>query len=479
MGSFALTKAFGAAVVFGLYTAGATAAVPSAGAGGVPGTAPVVTPAAAVTKVAEQPAQPKHNWKPLRSAEATATSFLQNDWNRYEENYHPSYVLDGNPATAWVEGVQGFGENEAIIIPLSVVPHARALRLRIWNGYQKSMHLWTKNAMPEKLAIAVVDPHEEIVASAERTLTKTWGPQEIVIDIPPKRALASVNIRIDSVYQGEKFDDTCISDILVDVDSDVAYNAAAEKAKYDALLTWIGRRKEAAAYFASKPAEFPFAFTKYHAKKTTFDPSEFKQRFSARDTVAKGLSPTRYHAFGDRSVRVLPDGIGDIPWHVKEFAQLMRNDRVALTETRDELVSHETSFEGEEDVWTSSSRISRAEDQKSIKALGFDVHDVITERTTTDYKRSLLLTYSQDGRLESVYRTTVTADEEPGDGYGTLSTANEIWSFSFDASGKVKSIVLESLGHYHRVYSETHIGREREDKWAKRVVFTGVPDKSS
>jgi len=39
------------------------------------------------------------------------------------------------------------------------------------------------------------------------------------------------------------------------------------KAKYDALLAWSGRRKEAAAYFAAKPTEFPFAFTKYQACK--------------------------------------------------------------------------------------------------------------------------------------------------------------------------------------------------------------------
>src|SRR5262245_52893222 len=78
-------------------------------------------------------------WKPLRSASASATSFLQNNWNRFEENYHPSYVLDGNPATAWVEGVPGFGEGEALTIPVSALRRARAVRLRIWNGYQKSM----------------------------------------------------------------------------------------------------------------------------------------------------------------------------------------------------------------------------------------------------------------------------------------------------------------------------------------------------
>ncbi|HSY40659.1 MAG TPA: hypothetical protein VLA79_14060 [Polyangia bacterium] len=479
-----MTRAFGAGVVLGLWVTSNSAVAQSAAAGGAAGAPPVEVQAPATKKAPEEPGQPEHNWKPLRSAEATATSFLQNDWNRYEENYHPSYAIDGNPATAWVEGVKGFGEKETITIPLSVVPHARALRLRIWNGYQKSMHLWTKNAMPENVGITVLGPDERDVARVERTLTRSWGPQEIVIDLPPKRALATVEIRIESVYPGQKFDDTCISDILVDVDSDVPYNAAAEKAKYDALLAWVSRRKEAAAYLASKPAEFPFAFTKYQAKKATLDRDDFKRRFAARDTIAKGLGPSQYQAFGDGSVRVLPDGLADQTFHVEEFAQLLKSDRLALIEAKDQIVRHVTREEGEEQVWTSASRVARSDDQKSVKAVGFDVHDVITERTSTDYKRSLLLTYGQEGRLETLYRTIVTEDEEPGDGYGTLTTADEIWSFSYDPTGKVVSIAVESLQHYHRTYDNsdgrgTHAGRERENKRATRVVFTGVPDKSS
>jgi hypothetical protein len=472
-----MTRAFGAAAVVGLCAAGGLAAAQSAGAGGAAGLPPAASPSAA-EKAPEGASVSKHRWRPLRSAEATATSFLQNNWSRYEENYHPSYALDGNPATAWVEGAKGFGEGESITIPLSVVPHARALRLRIWNGYQKSMHLWTKNAMPENVEITVIGPHEDDVVKTVRTLTKTWGPQEIVIDVPPKRALAAVRLEIGTVYEGERFDDTCISDILVDVDSDVDYNATAERAKYDALLAWSGRRKEAAAYFAAKPTEFPFAFTKYQAKKTSFDPKEFKQRFAVRDEIQKTLGPTRYQAFGNGAVRVLPDGLGEQDLHVDEFAQLLKNDQLALVEAKDEMVAHTTREGGEDQIWTSAARVLRGEDQKSVKSVGFDVHDVFTERTTTDYKRSLLLTYGQGGRLEALYRTTVTADEEPGDGYGTLTTANEIWSFTYDAAGKVTSIVVDSLGHYHRTY-DTHDGREREDKRAKRVVFTGLPDKSS
>ena len=39
-------------------------------------------------------------WKQLHSPEAVATSYLKSNWNRFEENYHPNYVLDGDPKTA-------------------------------------------------------------------------------------------------------------------------------------------------------------------------------------------------------------------------------------------------------------------------------------------------------------------------------------------------------------------------------------------
>ena len=105
-----IRRAFGAAMVWGLWARGATAAAPPVGAGGAPGASAIAPSAGAAGQGTKQP---NHNWKPLRSAEATATSFLQNDWNQYQENYHPSYVLDENPATAWVEGAKGFGEDES------------------------------------------------------------------------------------------------------------------------------------------------------------------------------------------------------------------------------------------------------------------------------------------------------------------------------------------------------------------------------
>ena len=242
-------------------------------------------------------------FRPLRSASATATSFLQNNWNSYQENYHPSYVLDENPATAWVEGAQGYGEGQSLTIPLSPLTSARALRLRIWNGYQKSRDLFAKNSMPRRIRVTVLDPTGGEVTSRESELQRAWGPQTVVLDIPPKRGLSAVRLSIVSVYPGTKYKDTCISDVLVDVDSEVPHNAAAENAKLAALKAWIAERKKTAAYFAAKPAEFPFAFTHFSATSEEFDRAEFKRRFAEADALRAQLAETRFTPVTKRRIQ--------------------------------------------------------------------------------------------------------------------------------------------------------------------------------
>ena len=72
----------------------------------------------------------------LYATEAEASSFLKSSWNKYNENYHPNYVLDNNPKTAWVEGVDGNGEGQKIVIPISAVSQIGRVKIRIKNGYQ-------------------------------------------------------------------------------------------------------------------------------------------------------------------------------------------------------------------------------------------------------------------------------------------------------------------------------------------------------
>ncbi len=200
----------------------------------------------------------------LHADQATATSFLKSNWNKYEENYHPSYVLDDDPKTAWVEGTDGEGVGEALTIPVSDLASARAIRLVLFNGYQKSKGLLNANAAPQQLTVTVLDSGHRESARQQLKLERKMGPQSF--DIPVSGPVAEVVLTIDSVHPGAKYKDTCISDVQIFVDSEVPYNAAVEKGKRAAMLQWKRERVEAARYFASLPKSYPYAATRFERK---------------------------------------------------------------------------------------------------------------------------------------------------------------------------------------------------------------------
>lgn len=203
----------------------------------------------------------------LHSEQATATSFLKSNWNKYEENYHPSYVLDDDPKTAWVEGAEGDGIGESLTLPVSSLQSARAVRLVIFNGYQKSKGLLEANAAVKQLTVTVRGPGGRESGRKQLTLERKMGPQSF--DIPVTGSVADVVLTIDSIHPGSKYRDTCVSDVQVFVDSDVPYNAAVEKGKHDAMLQWKKERLAAAKYFASLPKTYPYAATRFERKTTS------------------------------------------------------------------------------------------------------------------------------------------------------------------------------------------------------------------
>jgi hypothetical protein len=233
----------------------------------------------------------------LHSEQATATSFLKSNWNKYEENYHPSYVLDDDPKTAWVEGAEGDGLGESLTIPVSNLQSARAVRLVIFNGYQKSKGLLEANAAVKQLTVTVRGPGGRESARKQLTLERKMGPQSF--DIPVTGSVADVVLTIDSVHAGSKYRDTCVSDVQIFVDSDVPYNAAVEKGKREAMLRWKKERLAAAKYFASLPKTYPYAATRFERKKDSQMLSkryarvvdEDKDGYPEKGVPAKGFVP--------------------------------------------------------------------------------------------------------------------------------------------------------------------------------------------
>jgi len=273
------------------------------------------------------------DWKVLRQTEVQATSFLQSNWNKYSENYHPNYVADDNPATAWVEGVSGNGEGQTILLPTSPIKQARAVRLRIRNGYQKSEGLLKANSAPKDVRITILAAGREVTHTTV-ALDRKMGWQDVVMPLPAGAGLSAVSLQVDSVHPGTKYKDTCISDIVVEVDTDVPYRPAIEAARMQHLVIWAQDRKKTASYFANLPAAYPFAATAFTQKDhTSGNDTEDDKLLLALEAQAEAAS--QKGTWWKRTAKGAPAKTPDQLWRLNDLLPLFTPAQLAWFETDD------------------------------------------------------------------------------------------------------------------------------------------------
>ena len=426
-------------------------------------------------------------WKRLNAEQASASSYLQSNWNKYDENYHPSYALDGNPKTAWVEGVDGNGEGQTLSIPVSDIKTARAVRLRIFNGYQKSAALLDANAAPAEVTIVVRDAGGDVVGTQQARLKKALGPQEIVVAIEQGRGVASITLRVDSTHPGRVYKDGCLSDVEVFVDSDVPYVETVEAQKRAALKAWIRGRAAAAKAFASIKPGYPFAATHfklsadiawqneetrvYVEAKDVWTDIAGKQRLDVQikagkpsGIVADLFSPTEWASLvdvqglaADQGLRVattwqrvdvshahpLPDGFEELTGFLPSLAAVASFfDLSSLTffEAQGEAGgSSRSKTRGDSDwvrTWTTTNaRVSHHADHKTPRQVYFSEHRVISEREVIDETDHYLLDFDEGGHLVRVRRI--------GNGSGSMFAS--VVDVDYDAAGKVRSLRQRSV----------------------------------
>ena len=173
-----------------------------------------------------------------------ASSFLWGDWNRFIENYHPNYVGDDDPTTAWVEGNANSGAGEWLRIQVTPLDGTTRVRLKVRNGYQKSSALFAANARAKDVVVRLLPSKREVTA----TLTDTEGWQELTI-AQPVGPMQAVELKVSTVYEGGKYTDLCLSDVAVFATATDADNPSFEKSKKKALLAWRAQRIAAAKVF--------------------------------------------------------------------------------------------------------------------------------------------------------------------------------------------------------------------------------------
>lgn len=170
-----------------------------------------------------------------------------NDSDWINRRYGVANLIDANYETAWSEGVQGSGVGQSVI--LSFQPDCRVLN--IVNGYGKSTPIFQQNNRVKKLECTYyigISP-EGWVSDAGYTFLARPLPRISLLDLKNSDSLQSfrlmyeqdkiveftdlvendytnefsepigivatfVKLEITEVYQGSKYDDTCISEIF-------------------------------------------------------------------------------------------------------------------------------------------------------------------------------------------------------------------------------------------------------------------------
>lgn len=189
----------------------------------------------------------------LHIDEASGSSFLWNDWNRFQENYHPSYVGDDDPKTAWTEGVDGQGEGQWIRLPVTEMDGATKVRVKIRAGYVKSHSLYLANSRVKEMTIKLLPT--DVKKKVALQDVEDW--QEVTVEQPAGK-LEAVELTVDAVYPGTKYTDLCISDVQLYVTAETPENPAYEKSKLARLKGWKNERAEAARLFkASAGKDLP------------------------------------------------------------------------------------------------------------------------------------------------------------------------------------------------------------------------------
>ncbi|WP_426750496.1 NADase-type glycan-binding domain-containing protein [Myxococcus sp. Y35] len=185
----------------------------------------------------------------LHPRRVTASSFLENGWNKHAQNYLPLYVADDDPATAWVEGAKGRGEGQALEWWGPELSRAKTYRLFLRNGFQKSAKLFRANARPRKVKLEPLVQGEtgpQVTGTAlETELKDVLGWQEVRLPVPNK--VQGVRLTLVSTYPGTSYDDTCLSDLRVYVEGEDPYKPEAEAAAFEQVRSFALERKQAAA----------------------------------------------------------------------------------------------------------------------------------------------------------------------------------------------------------------------------------------
>lgn len=120
-------------------------------------------------------------------------------------NYKATNLLDGDLATAWEEGAEGPGIGEWVMFEFS--RQVTLTRIEIANGYQKDDDRYFGNPRVRSLGVEYSTGTVQLI-----DLLDTRDYQAI---IPTRQPVEWVKLTIVSVYPGDIWDDTALSEVRI------------------------------------------------------------------------------------------------------------------------------------------------------------------------------------------------------------------------------------------------------------------------
>ena len=112
-------------------------------------------------------------------------------------------AIDGDEITSWQEGADGDGIGEALFINLTRDYEIRYIKFKLGNW--RSAETYRQNNRPRKLAVQIGD----VVYNVEFP----DGQTEYCLALSKDLSANYISIAIQSVYSGDDWDDTCISEV--------------------------------------------------------------------------------------------------------------------------------------------------------------------------------------------------------------------------------------------------------------------------
>ena len=143
-------------------------------------------------------------------------------------DYEPKNLHDGKQSTVWVEGEEGSGLGSWVEVHFD--GQHTISEFQIWNGNWYTYDFWHRHNRAKDIEVEFSDGTKQTY-----TLTDEMAPERIKLTKPVKSS--SLRVKIKGIYNGNTFNDTCLSELQVFDDSpnqDLAVNRYTSSSTYPA-----------------------------------------------------------------------------------------------------------------------------------------------------------------------------------------------------------------------------------------------------